>query len=299
MNIKEQLEVYAKVLVNEPMRKHTTFHIGGTVAYYVFPHDLLSLMEIIRIANENDLEYYVIGRGSNLLWTDEAKNCLIINLDRTLNNYYFQEDGTLVAMAGCSIIHLSMEALKHSLSGLEFASGIPGSLGGCLYMNAGAYQSDMSNIVREVCVLKEDRIEWMDIFACEYGYRTSIFQKHSNWVILAARLSLVSSDKEEIKSLMDSRRIRRMNAQPLDRPCAGSIFRNPEEMPAWKIVEELGLRGYQIGGAQVSTKHCNFIVNANNEASAKDVLDLIALIKSKAKEVYGIDLHTELENMNC
>lgn len=298
MSILERLNAYGKVLENEPMKKHTTYRIGGTVSYYIYPNSETALMCILDILKEETIPYYVMGRGSNVLCDDTHFNGAIINLDQTLNNYYFEPDGTLVAQAGCSIINLSVEAMKRSLSGLEFASGIPGSIGGCLYMNAGAYKSDLSKILKDVCVLKGDEIVWIPCSELEYGYRHSIFQTHKDWTILAGRFQLEKAVQSDIRNLMESRRQRRIDAQPLDMPCAGSVFRNPESIPAWKLVEEMGFRGHMVGGAQVSTKHCNFIINATGEATAKDVRDLIACIQAKAKELHNIDLITEVEQMH-
>ncbi|MGI6511085.1 MAG: UDP-N-acetylmuramate dehydrogenase [Catenisphaera adipataccumulans] len=298
MSVLERLETYARVKEHESMKKHTTFHIGGTVDYFIYPKNCTSLLCVVNILNENHIPYFVMGRGSNVLCDDEDFHGAIINLDRTLNEAYIEPSGILVAQAGCSVVNLAAEAMKHSLSGLEFASGIPGSIGGAVYMNAGAYKSNMAEIIKDVFVMRDNQIVWMDKSELELAYRHSIFQKHKDWTILAARLQLQPADRDEIRDLMDSRRQRRMAAQPLDKPCAGSVFRNPEHIPAWKLVENLGLRGFRIGGAQVSEKHCNFIVNENNEATAADVRNLIALIKEKAKNTYDIDLITEVEQLH-
>lgn len=298
MNISEKLKIYADVLENEPMSKHTTYRIGGNVRYYIYPKNLLSLMRIIRILKDNKIRYEVMGRGSNVLWGDNYFDGAVINLDRYLNDSYVESDGTIVAQAGCSTINLAVEAGKNGLTGLEFATGIPGSIGGGVYMNAGAYKSDFSNILESVLVFMDDQIIWMQKDELMFGYRKSSFQSHPEWIILAAKFKCKPGNKEEILSLMDSRRERRLASQPLDKPCAGSVFRNPESIPAWKLVDDLGLRGHQIGGAQVSEKHSNFIVNAGN-AKAQDVRDLIALIQKAAKESYGIDLITEVEHFNC
>ena len=181
---------------------------------------------------------------------------------------------------------------------MEFASGIPGSIGGALYMNAGAYKSDMSKIVKEVNVLKDGSLVWMSKEECQYQYRRSIFQEHRDWTILAAKFALTPANGEEIRDLMDSRRERRLKTQPLDMPSAGSVFRNPEEKPAWQVIDELGLRGHQIGGAQISKKHSNFIVTVSKDAQAQDIDDLIQLVKQRAKETFGIEMKTEVEYMN-
>lgn len=299
MSLIEQLKTYAEVIENESMRKHTTYRIGGLVDYYIYPQNIVSLIQVLDKLKENNIPYRITGRGSNLLWDDNDFHGAVINLDRTLNDSYIEDDGSVVALAGCSIISLAIEAAKHSLTGLEFASGIPGSIGGGIYMNAGAYKSDLSQTLKSVLVLKQDQLVWMDKENLEFGYRKSSFQKHKDWTILAAKFQLEKGVKKDIQALMESRRNRRVESQPLDKPCAGSVFRNPVEMPAWKIVEELGLRGHQIGGAQVSTKHCNFIINATGDATAKDVRDLIRLIQQKAKEQFNIDMITEVEQFYC
>ena len=297
MSILERLKTYGDVLENEPMSKHTTYRIGGTVKYYIYPKNCTSLMCILDILEEINLPFYVLGRGSNVLCSDTHFDGAIINLDRYLNDFYFEPDGILVAQAGCSIINIAVEAMKKSLSGLEFASGIPGSIGGGLYMNAGAYKDTLANHLIDVCVLKDKTIQWIKKEELEYDYRHSAFQKHKNWTILVGRFQLEKANQTDIRDLMDSRRERRMSSQPLDKPSAGSTFRNPEEIPAWKLIEELGLRGYRVGGAAVSTKHCNFIVNEDNTATAQDVRDLIEHIKQCAKEKYNIDMVTEVEQL--
>lgn len=297
-NILERLKTYATVRENEPMRNHTTYRVGGEVAYYIMPKDIPSCTRVIELLKEEGLPYFVMGRGSNILFGDSFYEGAVINLDSTINEYYFEPDGTVIAEAGCSLINLSVQAMKHGLSGLEFASGIPGSVGGALYMNAGAYKSDMAAIVKEVNVLKDGTTTWMKKEEMEFSYRHSILQEHKDWTVLAAKFQLQPGDMEEISNLMDSRRQRRMDSQPLDYPSAGSVFRNPEEMPAWKVIDDLGLRGHQIGGAQISEKHSNFIVTVSEDAKAQDVHDLIQLVKTKAKETFDIDMHTEVEYIN-
>lgn len=299
MNLNEKLKIYADVLEDELMSKHTTYRIGGRVKYYIYPRNLISLMRCIRLLKENKIQYEIMGRGSNVLWTDSYFDGAVINLDRYLNESYIEEDGTIVAQAGCSIINLAYEVAKKSLSGMEFATGIPGSIGGGVYMNAGAYKSDFSSILEAVMVLKDEQILWMQKDDLMFGYRKSSFQSYPDWIILAAKFKCKPGNREEILALMDSRRERRLASQPLDRPCAGSVFRNPETIPAWKIVDELGLRGFTLGGAQVSEKHSNFIINASGQAKAEDVKQLIAYIQEQAKEKFEIELITEVEHFNC
>lgn len=297
MNIEEQFSAYGYVECNEPLSKHTTFRIGGSCAYFVYPKNEICLIQIITICEKEGLPYRIFGKGSNLLCSDERYEGVILCLDRYMNDMYFEENGCCVAQAGCSIILLAHEAMKRSFSGLEFASGIPGTLGGALYMNAGAYRSAMSDVLKQVFVYRDGQCVWMDAKDLAYGYRQSRFQKERDWIILAGRLQLEKGDQSEIMALMDLRRQRRMDTQPLNKPSAGSMFRNPENMSAWELIDKIGYRGKIIGGAAVSAKHPNFIVN-ENQASANDVVQLISEIQEKVKKQFGIELHTEVERFN-
>ena len=295
--IYEELSKISPTEMDVPLKTMTTLRVGGEAACVIYPENEMSLDAIVRIIRKHDIPFKVIGKGSNLLCGDGRYEGVIIRLDRHFTDFFF--DGEYVTVqAGCSIIALAQEAAKRGLSGLEFASGIPATVGGTVYMNAGAYRSDMSHVVQDVLTLRDGRIEWIDQDELDFGYRHSVFQKHKDWVILGARLQLHPGDSEEIRDLMNSRRQRRMNTQPLDKPCAGSVFRNPESIPAWKLIDQMGYRGYQIGGARVSDKHSNFIVNENNTATASDIRDLIQMIRQEAKEKYDISLITEVEQLN-
>lgn len=292
-----QIANYGDLELNEPLSKHTTYRIGGNAAYFVYPRNEIGLMRIVEICKEQNTDYKVFGKGSNILASDDDYNGVIICLDRYFTDVNFESDGTCTAQAGVSLILLAIEAMKHSFTGLEFASGIPATLGGALYMNAGAYKSDMASIVKRVYVLKDNECIWIDVEDLNYSYRTSIFQTNHDWIILGAELKLTKGNQKDIKELMDARRVRRLQAQPLDKPCAGSVFRNPEIAPAWKLIEDSGLRGMQIGGALVSNKHANFVVN-DNQASAKDVDQLIKLIQKTVDYKYHIKLKAEVEKFN-
>lgn len=297
MNLIDYLQQYGDVLTNEPLARHTTFRIGGPCDYFVYPKNMLCFLRIMQLLREWQIPYRIFGKGSNLLCSDDAFHGVILCLDRYLNNFYFEADGTLVAEAGCSIILLAQEAMRRSLSGLEFASGIPGTLGGALYMNAGAYKSEIASFVCQVLVYRQERLEWVDKEELEYAYRHSAFQQHPHWSILGARLQLTKGDQKQIRELMDARRTRRLHSQPLDKPNCGSVFRNPKEYSAWQLVEEIGYRGKTIGGAMVSDKHANFIVNIGG-AKASEVHQLINEIQGKVAERYGIELITEVERFN-
>ena len=292
----KELEQYGEVQENVSFRTMTTLRIGGNARVVVFPKNILALTQILREIKEANVSYKLIGKGSNLLCSDDDYNGVVIRLDRTFTDHYFDHD-ICYAEAGCSIIALAYDAMKNSLSGLEFASGIPGTVGGVTFMNAGAYKSSMSEIIQEVFVLRDGQLIWMTQEECKFNYRTSIFQQHPDWVVLAVKLKLNPASSDEIRELMEQRRERRMSSQPLSQPSAGSVFRNPDIRPAWQYIEEIGYRGKVIGGACVSEKHVNFIVNQNH-ASANDYLQLVDEIKEKVKTQFGVELKMEVEKFN-
>ena len=291
----EQLKKVAAVETGVPLSSMTTLRIGGKAKYVAYPDDSVSLDSLIRIIRKNHLPFKLIGKGSNLLCSDKDYGGVIIRLEK-FNDFYIV-DTSVVAQAGCSIIAVAYAAMKAGLSGLEFASGIPGSVGGVTFMNAGAYRSSMSDVIDSVFVYRDGKFEWVPKGECGFGYRTSVFQSHPDWIVIAIRLNLEKRDPDEIRALMDSRRERRMASQPLDRPSAGSVFRNPADVPAWKLIEGIGYRGHRIGDAQVSEKHVNFIVN-DGHARAEDFLALTEEIQKLVKEKYGISLHMEVEKFN-
>lgn len=292
----EQLEAFGQVETGKLLKDMTTFRIGGRTAYVSYPRNMFALIQLIGFLNKSDVPYKIIGKGSNLLCSDNDFDGVIIRLDRTLNHWYI--DGTnLIAEAGSSIIALSVFAAKNRLSGLEWASGIPATVGGCVFNNAGAYKSSMKDSISRVLIFDGLNFRWISNDECEFAYRTSVFHKNRNWIILAAEFKLMICDEQEIWALMEQRKVRRMESQPLDYPSAGSIFRNPESVSAWSLIEQAGLRGLSIGGAQVSVKHCNFIINAQ-QASADDVRELINLIIRKVEEQTKVRLQTEVEMFN-
>lgn len=297
MNFENRLAPYGDVECNVALRTRTTFRIGGPCKYYIYPKNELCLLRILDILEEEHIPYKVFGKGSNILCSDDAYDGAILCLDRYFNEYTFEDDGSCVVQAGASIIMLAHEAMKHSFCGLEFASGIPGTVGGAVFMNAGAYKSDMSKILKEVYVVRNKCIETIDVSQLEYHYRHSIFQSHRDWIILGCRIQLEKGDQKEILDLMNSRRKRRMASQPLDKPSAGSMFRNPQGYQAWELIEKIGYRGKSIGGAMVSDKHANFLVN-NQNASAIDVKHLVEEIQQEVKKQFDIELITEVEQFN-
>lgn len=295
-DIVKEIALYGDISEYVSLSTCTTLRIGGIARAVVYPKNALALTQIMNILLKKAIPYKLIGKGSNLLCSDEDYSGIIIRLDRYFNEYYFDKN-TLVAQAGCSIITLSYEAMKKGLSGLEFASGIPATVGGVTYMNAGAYKSNMKDVLDKVYIYRDGKCEWIDADECQFGYRKSIFHDHSDWLVLAVQLKLWPNDVDEIREVMDDRRERRMKTQPLDHYSAGSVFRNPEGKFAWKIIEELGFRGKKIGDAQVSEKHVNFIVNLGH-AKARDFLSLVEEIQYRAKNEMNEDLIMEVEKFN-
>ena len=294
--LKNELAQYGEVQENVPLSTMTTLRIGGKARIVVYPKNILALTQVIREIKEANASFKVIGKGSNLLCSDDDYDGVVIRLDRTFTEHYFDHD-ICYAEAGCSIIALAYEAMKNSLSGLEFASGIPATVGGVTFMNAGAYKSNMADVIQEVFVYRDGELSWMDAKDCEFGYRTSIFHTHRNWIILAVKIKLQKGNEEDIRELMESRRERRMASQPLQMPSAGSVFRNPESRPAWQYIEEIGYRGKCVGNACVSEKHVNFIVNQGG-ASAQDFDQLVKDIQEKVMNQFGVELIMEVEKFN-
>ena len=297
MDIQKRLKPYGDVELDESLRLHTTFRIGGKAKYCIYPKNELGLTRIIQVLDEENIKYRVLGKGSNILASDKDYDGAIICLDRYFTNFYFEPDGTCIAQAGTSIILLAIESLGRSLTGLEWASGIPGTVGGAAFMNAGAYNSDLADVLKEVLILRDGSLQWVDKEELEYSYRTTIFQKHRDWIILAIRVKLEKGKESEIRDLIDQRRKRRKRSQPLDLPSAGSMFRNPEGHQSWELVEKLGYRGKAIGDAAVSEKHTNFLVNLGS-AKAEDMMELIKEIQTKVKQEFDVDLMMEVEKFN-
>lgn len=281
------------ILENEPLSKHTSWRVGGPVTAFIIPEDKDQLLRAISILEKNSIFWEVLGRGSNILVLDKGFDGAIISLERGFNNLYFDENNVNVG-AGVSLIKLANFAAKHGLTGLEFCGGIPGTVGGAIYMNAGAHNSDISNVLVDAEVLLEDGqiINW-GVEKFSFNYRTSILQEKKA-IVLSANLKLHKGDRKKIASDMALFKQRRVLTQPHDLPCSGSVFRNPEGDYAGRLIEELGLKGYKIGGAEVSTKHANFIVNSGN-ATASDILNLIDDIKEKVYNEFNMALISEVE----
>ena len=298
MNLRELLEKenIGSIFENEDMKYHTTYKVGGKCNFYIAPVSIDKLITLLKILRENNIKYKVVGNGSNVIFSSKKYDGVVINLGK-INNLII-DDLNVYVEAGHSLIKLTNICANNDLSGIEFASGIPGNVGGAIYMNAGAYNSDMSSLIKDVTYLDENfEIKTMTKDEMDFGYRHSIFMNR-NYIIISVNLKFERGNKEEIVKLMNDRRQRRIESQPLEYPSAGSVFRNPApDVYSGKLIEDLGLKGYSIGGAKVSEKHANFIVNYNN-ASPEDIKNLIDFIKNKVKENYDIDLKVEQEFIN-
>jgi UDP-N-acetylmuramate dehydrogenase len=282
-----------KVSKDEPLSKHTTMKIGGPADVLVEPNSIEDLKKTVDIVLESGLPWTAIGRGSNLLVMDQGIEGIVIKLSKGMD--HLEENGEEITVGGgYSLVKLSTIMSRKGLAGLEFASGIPGSLGGAVYMNAGAHGSDMSQILEKAHILFEDgTMEWLTCEQMEFSYRTSILQKRPG-ICLEAVLRLEQGDRKAITEVMQRNKDYRKDTQPWNHPCCGSVFRNPLPNYAGQLIESSGLKGHTIGGAQISDMHANFIVNIG-DANAQDVLDLIKLVKKTIKEKHDIEIETEVE----
>ena len=285
----EQVEI----LVAEPMKNHTTFRIGGLADALALPKTPEEVAEVVRFCHEHAQPYYVLGNGSNLLVSDEGYRGLVLQLYRNFNDIQVNGE-TITVQSGAMLAAVARTAYQTGLTGLEFASGSPGTIGGAVVMNAGAYGGEMKNVLKEVTVLtKEGEVLVIPAKALELGYRTSVIPKNG-WIVLGAVLQLKKGDQEQILARMEELKEQRITKQPLDLPSAGSTFKRPEGYFAGKLIMDAGLRGFTVGGAQVSEKHCGFVVNRGN-ATAADVWELICEVKRRVKEMTGVELEPEVK----
>lgn len=292
----EQLNV-GRCEKDVPLSKYTTYKVGGKAKVMVYPKNVDNLIKLMKILKSQNIKHKVLGLGSNVLFSDEVYDGVIIRLSELDHLEFFGRNKVRVG-AGYSLMKLSLLTAKKGLAGLEFASGIPGTVGGAVFMNAGAYKSDMGYVVTEVKVLTPDlKIITLENKELNFHYRTSFLQTHPGYICLEAVLKLTKGDKNALDEVIKERRQRRMESQPLEYPSAGSVFRNPEGMFAGKLIEDLGLKGKTIGGAMVSEKHANFIINYK-KAKGKDIKKLIELVHQKVLEEYDVDMKIEQEFVN-
>ncbi len=277
---------------NEPMKDHTTFQIGGPVDLMIFPRDREQVTRAAIWCRKQLVPLFIFGLGSNLLVREKGIRGVAVKIGSGLDKVTV-EGNDIMAEAGISLAALASTAADHGLSGLEFAEGIPGSLGGAVVMNAGAYNGEMKDIISEVTVVDEQgELTTLCHQDLQFGYRRTILQDRA-LIVIAVRLQLTPGDRETIKSRMAELRQQRQQKQPLEMPSAGSTFRRPDGFYVGPMLEQLRLKGFAIGGAQVSEKHAGFIVNTGN-ATADDVLNLITYIQEQVKQRFKVDLHTEI-----
>ena len=281
------------VLTDEPMSSHTTFRIGGPADYFLIPETVEQVGRIIEICREASLPYFILGNGSNLLVGDGGYRGVIIQLYRNMSDV--RTEGTVIrAQAGALLSAVAAAARNASLTGFEFAGGIPGTVGGAVVMNAGAYGGEMKDVLTEATVLTDKgEIRTLSVEELQLGYRTSIV-KTAGYIVLEAKFRLEEGDQAKIRETMKELTLKRTSKQPLEFPSAGSTFKRPEGYFAGKLVMDSGLAGYQVGGAQVSAKHCGFVINAGG-ATARDVRMLMKDVQDKVFEKYGVKLEPEVK----
>ena len=274
------------------LKKYNTYRLDVKCGYLIYPSNTKELIDLLKYLKESNINYFILGGGSNIILAKPYFD-VVIKLDK-LNNIEIK-DNIVTAEAGVSLIYLANLCMNNNLNGLAFAGGIPGMVGASTAMNAGAYKEDMASIVKEVKVVTPElEVVTLTNKDLNYSYRNSLLKEHKEYICTEVTLEMNYLDKDKIKETMTSRKQRRIDTQPLDKPSAGSVFRNPEGLSAGKLIEDAGLKGYKIGGAEISTKHANFIVNTG-DATYEDILELIDYTKKKIKEIYNIDLILEQE----
>lgn len=285
-------------IYNEPLNTHSTFRIGGNAKVAYFPKDKGEFIELVSCIKNAGEKYFVVGNGSNILFDDRGFDGAIIFTKNMSDCFYeYKSDSVIIyAEAGKKLTELSLEAgKKHALSGLEFAYGIPATIGGAVYMNAGAYGGQMADVVLDVEAYDTDKNEivHIDNEQAHFAYRHSVFEENKSLVVLSVRLKLTLSDPEEIARKMDTNMQSRRDKQPLEFPSAGSTFKRPKGYFAAKLIDDAGLKGYSVGGAKVSEKHAGFVINAGG-ATCADVLALMNDVSSIVKEKFGVELSPEV-----
>lgn len=277
---------------NEPMSRHTSFKIGGNADLYIIPHDMDALIETVRILKETETKRYFLGNATNVLFDDAGFRGAVVSLGNICAIKVIEN--RIVTEAGASLNLVCKTARDKELSGLEFAYGIPGSIGGAVFMNAGAYGGEMSQVIAQSTYLSLDdmTVHTIPLTAHEYGYRESVY-RHNNWLVLSAVLELQKGEYDKINAAMNDYMSRRIDKQPLEYPSAGSVFKRYPGRYTGQMIEECGLKGYSIGGAQVSEKHAGFIVNKGGATSA-DVLALIEHIKNEVYKKFDCRIECEV-----
>lgn len=280
------------IRLQEPMAGHTTFRIGGPADCFVELENGEQLKKLRRYLELTGLSFFVLGNGSNVLVSDSGYKGIVLQIGPRMNSVRV-EGNRIVAEAGATLAQVARAAMEHGLTGLEFASGIPGTVGGGVVMNAGAYGGELCQVVTQVNVVSRDgELLELDNETMEFGYRTSVIRK-SSFIVTEVTFCLEPGDRDVIKGKMEELSARRREKQPLEYPSGGSTFKHPEGHFAGQLIMEAGFRGFQIGGARVSEKHCGFVVNTGN-ATARDVRDVIDRIQTRVKEQFGVELEPEI-----
>ncbi len=287
----KEIESICEIKCEEELTKYNTYRVNSVCHALVFPKTIKELKEVLSILKKYSIKYLILGNGSNVILPPYYDGIVIKLSNFSECNIKGNE---VVVGAGYMFNKLSSELSNMEYTGYEWAVGIPGTVGGCIYNNAGAYKMSMSDLLISVTVLKNDEIIELSCNECNFGYRTSLFKEEKDYIILSCKLKLHKGNLDEIKSLISDRTKRRMETQPLNYPSCGSVFRNPDNISAGKVIEEVGLKGYSIGGAKVSELHANFIINTG-EATSEDIIKLINVIKDKVKNETDIDLILEQE----
>jgi len=300
-SIKDKIKLIAgdeNVRCNEPMKDHTTMKVGGNASCFVTPADEEAIAELVEYLRNNNIPYYVLGNGSNVICRDEGYDGVIICLCPNYSGYRIEgEDGDCVltvVKSGTMNRDFAMEMVKEGLAGFEFASGIPGSIGGATCMNAGAYDGEIRNITRYVRLLGPDgKIIIKNALEMDFGYRHSLISD-GGYIVLETCFALKKDDPQSVQARIDDLTRRRQEKQPLEFPSCGSTFKRPEGFFAGKLISDAGLRGFRVGGAQVSEKHAGFVINSS-DATAADVLNLIELVRNRVFEACGVRLECEVK----
>lgn len=287
----EELKKVCKTLENENLKNYNTYKLDCSASYVVFPSNIDELTKILKILKEYNSKWFVLGNGSNVILPSHYDGVIIklsnFNKCNINGNEIYVESGYMLNK-------LAQELSNKGYTGIEWATGIPGTIGGSICGNAGAYKSSMSEIIKDVTILDNNDVITLSNKELNFDYRDSILKHKNGIVVLSCNIKLEKGNTEEIKKTIEERTLKRIETQPLDYPSCGSVFRNPEGLSAGKLIDDLGLKGYQIGGARISEKHANFIINYNS-ATSEDIIKLIDLIKEKIKKNYNIDLVIEQE----
>lgn len=281
-------------LKDEPLSNHTSFKIGGKCSLFITPNSLEQISSIMKIIKQDQISFYIIGKGSNLLFNDNGFDGVIINISENLKDIHLLDDTKIYCSAGISLNKLCVFAMENSLTGLEFAYGIPGSVGGAVYMNAGAYGGEIQDVLQSVDYIDDNgNIKTCAKEDLDLSYRHSFFTDKP-YCIIGCTVNLSLGCKQDIKNKMDDLMNRRQTKQPLEYPSGGSTFKRPEGNYASALIDQCGLKGFRVGGAMVSEKHAGFVINYDN-ATCKDILNLVEQVKQKVKDKTGYTLECEIK----